>query len=216
MKAKTYISYLRVSTQRQGISGLGLEAQRAIIEQSVGKPIKEFVEVESGRKSDRPQLKAALEACNKENATLVVAKLDRLARNLNFLTALLDSKTEIYFCDFPQANKMVLSIIGAISQYEAELISARTKAALRAKRERGEKLGCKEKLDEHRATAIELSCAARRTKSESNSNNMRARAFISTLGSLSLREKAKKLNENGFVTSTGKQFSAMQVLRLSL
>lgn len=132
MTETKYVAYLRVSTQKQGFSGLGLEAQREIIHNYLRDttPISEYVEVESGRKSDRPKLKEALSQCRKESATLIVAKLDRLARSVYFLSNLLESDVEIIFCDFPQANKMVLHIISAISQYEAELIAARTKASL--------------------------------------------------------------------------------------
>ena len=126
-----YVSYLRVSTQKQGYSGLGLEAQKEIIKKYLHEknPISEFVEVESGRKTNRPKLKDALALCRKTGATLIVAKLDRLARNVSFLSNLLESDVEIVFCDFPQANKMVLHILAAISQYEAELTASRTKAA---------------------------------------------------------------------------------------
>ena len=145
-----YVAYLRVSTQRQGYSGLGLEAQREILQNYLGetKPIFEYVEVESGRKTDkgRPKLKEALSQCRTYGAKLIVAKLDRLARNVSFLSALLDSDVEIVFCDFPQANKMVLHILASISQYEAELISTRTKQALAAKKARGCKLGNPEHL----------------------------------------------------------------------
>ena len=123
-----YVAYLRVSTQKQGYSGLGLEAQREIIQKYLRDktPVVEFVEIESGRKTE---------------ATLIVAKLDRLARNVSFLSNLLENDVEIVFCDFPQANKMVLHILSAISQYEAELIAARTKSALQAKKARGFRLG---------------------------------------------------------------------------
>ena len=133
-----YVAYLRVSTQKQGYSGLGLEAQREIIQKYLRDktPVAEFVEIESGRKKDRPKLKEALSLCRKTEATLIVAKLDRLARNVSFLSNLLENDVEIVFCDFPQANKMVLHILSAISQYEAELIAARTKSALQAKKAR--------------------------------------------------------------------------------
>lgn len=107
MTETKYVAYLRVSTQKQGYSGLGLEAQREIIHNYLRDttPISEYVEVESGRKSDRPKLKEALSQCRKESATLIVAKLDRLARSVSFLSNLLESDVEIIFCDFPQANK---------------------------------------------------------------------------------------------------------------
>ena len=134
-----YVAYLRVSTQKQGYSGLGLEAQREIIQKYLRNktPIAEYVEIEAGRKKDRPKLKEAVSLCRKDGAILIVAKLDRLARSVSFLSNLLESDVEIVFCDFPQANKMVLHIISAISQYEAELIAARTKASLQAKKSRG-------------------------------------------------------------------------------
>lgn len=143
MKNETqYVAYLRVSTQKQGYSGLGLEAQREIIHKHLQDkvPVAEYIEIESGRKKERPKLKEALSLCRKEGATLIVAKLDRLARNVSFLSNLLESDVEIVFCDFPQANKMVLHILSAISQYEAELIAVRTKSALQAKKARGFKL----------------------------------------------------------------------------
>lgn len=107
MTETKYVAYLRVSTQKQGYSGLGLEAQREIIHNYLRDttPISEYVEVESGRKSDRPKLKEALSQCRKESATLIVAKLDRLARSVSFLSNLLESDVEIIFCDFPRLTK---------------------------------------------------------------------------------------------------------------
>ena len=118
-----YVAYLRVSTQKQGYSGLGVEAQQQLIRNYLSDkiPIAEYIEVESGRKTDkgRPKLKEALEICRKTGAKLIVAKLDRLARNVSFLSQLLESDVDIVFCDFPQANKMVLHILAAISQYDS-------------------------------------------------------------------------------------------------
>ena len=154
--SEQYVSYLRVSTQKQGYSGLGLEAQKEIIKNYLHDktPIAEFTEIESGRKTDRPKLKEALTQCRTTGATLIVAKLDRLARNVSFLSNLLESDVEIVFCDFPQANKMVLHILAAISQYEAELTAQRTKAALQAKKARGAKLGNPEHLMNKHKQAI--------------------------------------------------------------
>ena len=106
MEETVYVAYLRVSTQRQGTSGLGLQAQQEIIRNYLNgdSPIAEFIEVESGRKSDRPKLHKALELCKKKKATLIVAKMDRLSRNVAFTSQLLDSGIEIVFCDFPKAN----------------------------------------------------------------------------------------------------------------
>ena len=211
------MAYLRVSTQRQGYSGLGLEAQREIIHNYLRdrKPIFEYVEVESGRKTDkgRPKLKEALSQCRTYGAKLIVAKLDRLARNVSFLSALLDSDVEIVFCDFPQANKMVLHILASISQYEAELISTRTRQALAAKKTRGCKLGNPEHLMGKHKTAIENSNITNRKKAEDNPNNKRAVALLRILAEqgMTLTEMTDKLNKEGFVTSKGYEFRPSQV-----
>ena len=212
-----FVAYLRVSTQKQGYSGLGLEAQREIIKNYLRekKPIFEYIEVESGRKTDkgRPKLKEALSQCRTYGAKLIVAKLDRLARNVSFLSALLDSDVEIVFCDFPQANKMVLNILASISQYEAELISTRTRQALAAKKARGCKLGNPEHLlDKHQA-AIEKSNQTNRRKAADNPNNKRAVAMLKVLAAqgMTLTEMTDKLNNEGFVTSKGYQFRPSQV-----
>lgn len=213
-----YVSYLRVSTQKQGFSGLGLEAQREMIQKYLSHtiPIAEFIEVESGRKKDRPKLKEALALCRKHGATLIVAKLDRLARNVAFLSSLLESDIDIVFCDYPAANKMVLHILSAISQYEAELISARTKAALAAKRKRGCKLGNPEHLLEKHEQALKNSAATIREKATNNPNNKRAVAIIRTLvgDNKTYQEIADILNQEGFVTSQGCQFSKSTVFKL--
>ena len=114
---------------KQQLSGLGVEAQREIIHNHVkNKPIlDEYIETESGKKSNRPQLLAALAMCRKTNSVLIVAKLDRLSRNVAFTSKLLESDVEIVFCDFPQANRLILHIISSIAEYEAGLISQRTK-----------------------------------------------------------------------------------------
>ena len=213
-----YVAYLRVSTQKQGYSGLGLEAQREIIHNYLHDtiPISEYVEVESGRKSDRPKLKEALSQCRKEGATLIVAKLDRLARSVSFLSSLLESDVEIVFCDFPQANKMVLHIISAISQYEAELTAARTKAALQAKKARGFRLGNPEHLLDKHEEAIQNSIKTCKAKSDNNPNNKRAIALLRTLvkEEHTYQEMAEILNREGFVSSHGCSFTKSTVYKL--
>ena len=133
MEAK-YIAYLRQSTKKQENSGLGVEAQREIIKNYLKdkKLIAEYLETESGKKSERPKLTEAIGMCRKTGATLIVAKLDRLSRNVAFTSRFLESDVEIVFCDFPQANKLVLHIISSIAEYEANLISVRTKQSLKA------------------------------------------------------------------------------------
>jgi DNA invertase Pin-like site-specific DNA recombinase len=218
MSNTCYVSYLRVSTQKQGYSGLGLEAQREIIQNHLYEttPITEFIKVESGRKKDRPKLKEALDLCRKTGSTLIVAKLDRLARNVYFLSSLLESDVEIVFCDFPQANKMVLHILSAISQYEAELTASRTKSALQAKKARGCKLGNPEHLLGKHDQAIQNSIMTCKTKADNNPNNKRAVAMLRTLvkEEHTLKEMADILNREGFVTSKGACFSKATVYKL--
>ena len=216
--SEQYVSYLRVSTQKQGYSGLGLEAQKEIIKNYLHDktPIAEFTEIESGRKTDRPKLKEALTQCRTTGATLIVAKLDRLARNVSFLSNLLESDVEIVFCDFPQANKMVLHILAAISQYEAELTAQRTKAALQAKKARGAKLGNPEHWMNQHKQAIANSNKTNSEKAKKNPNNKRAVAFLKVMISQgkSLTEMTDILNSEGFVTAQGCKFVPATVRRL--
>lgn len=215
MEESCYVAYLRVSTQRQGTSGLGLQAQQDIIRKYLnGKfPIAEFIEVESGRKSERPKLHEALELCKKKRATLIVAKMDRLSRNVAFTSQLLDSDIEIIFCDFPKANRLVLTIIAAISEYEAGLIRQRTKAALQVKKEQGCKLGKPENLIHNLEKAIANSRKTNTEKARNNPNNKRAVAILRGLvdKTSNLSEMARVLNDEGFLTSRGGRFSAKQV-----
>lgn len=138
-----FVSYLRVSTQRQGRSGLGLDAQRAAVvgHAAGGAILQEYVEVESGRKTCRPQLEAALKHCKVTGATLLVAKLDRLARNVEFTARLMNSGVDFIAADMPYANKLTIHIIAAMAEHERDMISQRTKAALAAAKKRGTRLG---------------------------------------------------------------------------
>lgn len=211
----TYVAYLRQSTKKQEISGLGIEAQREIIEKFLGqqKPIAEYVETESGKRTDRPKLAEALDLCRKTKSTLIVAKLDRLSRNVAFTSKLLESDVEIKFCDFPEANRLVLHIIASIAEYEAGLISQRTRQSLKAKKARGVQLGKPENLTNNLDLAIEKSKQTIKAKANDNPNNKRAVAMLRVLVAqgLSLSGMARKLNEEGFVTSQGKKFTAWQV-----
>ena len=144
-KPTAFVAYLRVSTVRQGESGLGLEAQRAAVEAFArhhgGGIVACFVEVETGKQSDRPELAKALEAARKAKATLLIAKLDRLARNVAFIANLMDAGVEFLACDQPFASRLTLHILAAVAEDEARRISERTKAALQAAKARGRKLG---------------------------------------------------------------------------
>ncbi|WP_263377242.1 recombinase family protein [Granulicella aggregans] len=139
-----FIAYFRVSTDRQGASGLGLEAQRAAVLQHIGtgKLTAEYTEVESGKKhTNRPQLLAALQECRRKKATLIIAKLDRLGRNVAFISALMDGGVDFVCCDNPHANRLMLHMLAAFAEHEREQISHRTKAALKAAKARGIQLG---------------------------------------------------------------------------
>lgn len=139
------VTYLRVSTARQGSSGLGLEAQRASVQAHAAAGghtiVAEYVEVESGRRDDRPQLAAALAACRLHRATLVIAKLDRLARNVRFIAGIMDGGVDFVACDMPHANRLTLHLMAAMAEHEAAAISERTKAALAAAKARGVQFG---------------------------------------------------------------------------
>jgi DNA invertase Pin-like site-specific DNA recombinase len=145
MKHERYVVYLRVSTARQGEHGLGMEAQRAAVEafaRQAGRSIlAEYIEVESGKRSDRPELAKALQAAKKAKATLLIAKLDRLARNVAFIANLMDAGVDFVAVDQPFASRLTLHILSAVAEDEARRISERTKAALAAAKARGTKLG---------------------------------------------------------------------------
>lgn len=149
MATGRYISYIRVSTAKQGESGLGLEAQKETVKRFLNggdwELTAEFVEIETGKGADalarRPKLKAALEACRKQGSTLVIAKLDRLARNVHFVSGLMESKVRFVACDMPEANELTIHIMAAFAEHEAKRISQRTKEALAAAKARGVKLG---------------------------------------------------------------------------
>jgi DNA invertase Pin-like site-specific DNA recombinase len=139
-----FVSYIRVSTTKQGDSGLGLEAQREAVARHLGEraPLAEFLEIESGKRSaNRPQLIAALDLCKRKKAVLVIAKLDRLSRNLYFIAGLLESGVEFVATDNPHANRMTIQLLAVFAEHEREMISVRTKAALAAAKARGTVLG---------------------------------------------------------------------------
>lgn len=215
---KTYITYLRQSTIKQENSGLGVEAQRDIILNFLkeGEIVKEYVETEAGKRNDRPQLMEALALCRKTNSTLICAKLDRLSRNVAFTSRLLESDVEIVFCDFPEANKLILHIISSIAEYEANLISTRTKQSLKAKKARGIKLGKAENLMNNHSQAVEKSIRTNKRKALDNENNKRAIALIRSMSNegRSFAYMAQYLNEHGFKTSKGCNFQITQVKRL--
>ena len=141
--ARQFVAYYRVSTDRQGRSGLGLEAQQAAVRGYLGAeaPIAEFTEIETGKRNDRPELVRALALCRKRKAKLVIAKLDRLSRNLAFIATMMDSGVEFVAVDNPHATRLTLHILAAVAEHEREMIANRTKAALQAAKARGIRLG---------------------------------------------------------------------------
>ena len=141
-----FIAYCRVSTNAQGASGLGIDAQRKAITDYLNggrwELVEEFVEVESGKRSDnRPMLLQALETCRRTGSKLLIAKLDRLSRNAAFISNLMDSAVDFVAVDFPNANRLTVHILAAVAEHEREMISKRTKEALQAAKARGVKLG---------------------------------------------------------------------------
>ena len=218
---KTYISYLRQSTTKQQLSGLGIEAQREIIRNYVkdgSKILTEYVETETGKNNRRPQLIEALAHCKRTKSILICAKRDRLSRNVAFISRLLESDIEIVFCDFPTANRLILHIllISSIAEYEANLISERTKQSLQAKKVQGVKLGKPENLLNNHVRAIANSVRTNKAKALSNTNNKRAIVLIVMLrrANKTYSQIAHTLNREGFKTSRGCHFDTSQVWRL--
>ena len=215
---KSYIAYLRQSTVKQQESGLGVEAQRETIRKHLkdGIILNEIVETETGKSNNRPKLMEALEQCRKTKSILVCAKLDRLSRNVAFTSKLLESDVEILFCDFPEANRLILHIISSIAEYEANLISNRTKQSLQAKKARGYQLGKSENLMNKHHQAIQNSSKTNMQKALNNDNNKRAAALIQAMvnDNKTFAEITKSLNMQGFKTSRGCQFQIVQAQRI--
>lgn len=210
------VAYYRVSTQRQGASGLGLEAQRAAVAAFLGdvEPVAAFTEVESGTKTDeeRPELAKALAACRLYRAKLVVAKLDRLVRNLPFLHKLKESKIEFVCCDSPNASELTIDILAAVAQDEAKRISERTKAALAAAKRRGRTLGNPANLkrqDEGRR----LGTQARQALAQARAAELRPVIDSLRAQGLSLRAVARELATRKIPTARGGNWTAGAVAR---
>jgi DNA invertase Pin-like site-specific DNA recombinase len=211
-----FVEYCRVSTQKQGRSGLGLEAQKAAVEayltQHGGQQLASFVEVESGKLNSRPQLQAALLRCTQTRATLLVAKLDRLSRNAAFLLNLRDSGVKFQALDIPEANTLTLGILASLAQHERELISQRTKAALAARKARGLPLGTPRDLSAHAARASKLGADTNRAKALGRAREVADQlAAARVAGCASLRQVAAYLNDQGVPTPRGKLWTATAV-----
>ncbi len=214
---KKYVAYYRVSTKRQG---LGLEAQQSTVEAYLNTIvdstiIAEYSEKESGKDDNRVQLQNALDLCKRENATLIIAKLDRLSRNVSFIFALKDSNVDFLACDLPQFNTLTLAVFAALAQQERELISSRTKAALAEKR-KTMSLGAPANLMNNIDKAIDNSRTTRKQKALQNENNRKSFSLIQALrnNGNSWNSIAKQLNTNGFKTANNSQFTVVQVQRV--
>lgn len=217
------VSYLRVSTDRQGRSGLGLDGQRAAVEAYCSRIgaliVREFVEIESGRHDDRPKLSEALAFARRTKSRLLVAKLDRLSRSVKFIATVLDSGVEFAAADVPEANRLLLHVLAAVAENEALAISERTKTALQAAKARGVKLGsCNPRVPR-------LSRAARLKGSKLGAATCRQKAaeayadLVPTIvelrdQGLSLRAIAAHLNDEGHATRLETPWSLVQVRRV--
>ena len=218
-----FVGYLRVSTQQQGQSGLGLEAQRNAVEtyarQAGGTVATWFTEIESGKRSDRPKLAQALSHCRRAKGTLVVAKLDRLSRDPDFLGELMKADVNFICCDMPSANKLTIRIMAAVAEQEREAISQRTKVALAAYKARGGLLGgqlpqCRNLTNKGREKGWALSKETRTNAAvEAYADLLPIMHGLKAEG-LSLRDIAAKLNGDGYTTRTGKPWNPVQVSRV--
>ena len=204
-----FISYLRVSTDRQSEHGYGIDAQRKAVTDFLNggswELLGEFVEVESGKRNDRPELERALAACKKHKAKLVIAKLDRLARNVAFIANLMDGKVDFVCCDMPQATRLTIHVLAAVAEHEREMISQRTKAGLQAARERGVKLGGPNLAEMN--TARQQAAVSRAEA---------VAPVFAEVAHLSARAAAAELNYRQIPTPTGAPWSSQTIIRARL
>lgn len=217
--AHKFVAYLRVSTARQGRSGLGLEAQREAVQRFVADRggviiAPEFVEVETGKKNDRPQLVAAMKRCRLTGATLVVAKLDRLSRNAAFLMTLRDSGTDFIAADMPEANTMNVGVMALVAQHEREAISKRTKEALAAAKARGTKLGGFRERAPNIRRYQRAGTKANQARANAKAEDLRESFVALVKEGLSLNEAARRLNQEGIRTARKCEWTPMAVKRM--
>lgn len=214
-----YVSYLRVSTDHQGGAGNGIEAQRKAVEDFAGaegsRIVKEFVEVESGSDNDRPVMRDALVYAQLRGAMLLVKTLDRISRDLHFITALEKAEVAFKIVDMPSADSFTLHIYGSLAERERQLISIRTKAALAAVKARGGVLGNPENLtDEARAKGRQASIAKRAASADDFASKIGPIIAGYRAEGLSFDAIAKRLNEEGLRTKKGGAWAGMTVKRV--
>lgn len=212
-----FVAYYRVSTQKQGASGLGLEGQKQAVQNFVNCSdciVAEFTEIESGKKNNRAELAKAIDFAKKHGAKLVIAKLDRLSRNASFVMTLKDTGVDFVCVDMPDANTLTIGIFAVMAQHERELISSRTKAGLAVKKQKlaieGKKLGTPSNLD---SDAREKGLAVRQQNAQNKKENVQATelATLYRANGLTLQAIADKLNKQGYKTSWGKEFKPTTV-----
>lgn len=217
MTGSNFIAYYRVSTARQGRSGLGLDAQEKAVTDFLNggswRLLADFVEVESGKSDDRPQLEQALAMCELSGATLVVAKLDRLSRNLAFLAKLQESGARFVAADMPEANELTIHIMAAVAQAERKAISVRTKEALAAAKARGVRLGGNRGNPDDLKKGPAKSAEVRRRKAQERAAKVfrQIDAILVSTEATSLRQIASALNERGITAPRGGKWHASQV-----
>lgn len=217
------VAYYRVSTKGQGASGLGLEGQAAAVSayatSSGCEVIASYTETESGKRSDRPELAKALAHARRSRATLVIAKLDRLARNVAFLSGLMESGVDFIACDNPNANKLTVHILAAVAEDEAERISERTRAALAAYKARGGELGaslpqCRNLTEEARRKGAKAAGEAVAVAADAAYSDLAQKLAEWRASGLSLQQIADRLTSEGHTTRSGKPWNRMQVSRV--
>ncbi|NBB23426.1 recombinase family protein [Runella sp. CRIBMP] len=211
-----YVCYYRVSTKGQGKSGLGLNDQMEIVQRFLREGdiiIEEYTEVESGRKSNRPKIQEAIRACQKLGATLLIAKLDRLSRNVAFVMTLRDSGVDFVACDLPDANTLTVGIMVTFAQHEAERGSERTRAALAQKKAQGFKLGKPENLNK---AAIDKGRTIRIENAKTHKANVQASQLATLYRNMGMTyaKIAENLNQSHYLTRRQKLFDGKAVYRL--
>jgi DNA invertase Pin-like site-specific DNA recombinase len=215
------VTYIRVSTSKQGLSGLGLDAQRAAIaayaKTANAVIVHEYREVESGRRNDRPELEKALKHARVTGSKLVIAKIDRLSRNAAFLLKLQDANVDFLACDMPDANALTVGIMALIAQAESQMISDRTKASMQAAKARGMVFGNPNGAASLRRAnkGNTATCAAQKERANAHANDLSdTLEDLVQHGITTLAAQASELNKRGIRTARGGQWHPSTVANL--
>jgi DNA invertase Pin-like site-specific DNA recombinase len=216
---RAFVSYLRVSTDKQGRSGLGLEAQRHAVATHVGagRLLAEYVEVESGKRNDRPQLAAALAHAQATGSKLVIAKLDRLSRSVYFISSLIEAGVDFLACDLPMADRLTIHVLAAVAEHEREMISTRTKAAMAVAKARGVRFGNPNGARPLAAAGKGNHAAIAAVQAEAAAHRARILPIVAAIrasGLTSPRQIARELERRGIRTPRGGRWRGRNVLAL--